>query len=167
MQEEMRLEMQRRGGARPEVMHEIAARITAAQNEERERLRGMEVTRQEADMNLQERAADRQGRSEEADALRNRDEFMKRMEGHRAEGMGDEESRLRAMEETAETIRGRETIPGGPAAVASSLARIGGGGGVYTPGGDPQVQIQKQIANLNVQAVSLLRVIAGKEAGVQ
>jgi hypothetical protein len=167
IEDTMALETGRAGGARPEVMKELENRMKAAKAEEIEREHGREVTRQEADMDLQRRGAEREGRSDEAEALQNREEFMKRMEGHRAEGMSDEESRLRAMDETAESIRGRETVPGGPAAIASSLARIGGGGGVYAPGGDPQVQIQKQIANLNVQAVSLLRVIAGKEAGVQ
>jgi hypothetical protein len=66
-----------------------------------------------------------------------------------------------------ESIATREIVPGGLRAVASSLQRIGGAGGAYTPGGDPSLMIQKQMAILMRSSNGYLKVIAGKPQRVR
>lgn len=127
--------------------------------------REQDVTRATADIEMKRRMAQRTGRSEEAVNLRNQEQFIQRFEELR-KTFAEPEAGRRAFEEQVETIRER-VPPGGLAAIGGSLARIGGGGNVYTPGGDPILQTQKQIAALSARAVEYLAFIAGKGEGVR
>lgn len=129
------------------------------------RSREREVTRQTADIELARRIAQREGRGTEAVALKNQETFIERFENYRR-SMTEAEATQRALAEGAEDIRER-VIPGGPAAVVSSLQAIGGGGGIYAPGGDPALQTQKLIAKLQADAVGYLKTISTKGEGVK
>jgi hypothetical protein len=128
-------------------------------------VREQEIIRQTADIELARRIAQREGRSSEAVALKNQEAFIERYERYR-KTIGETEGRQRALAETAEDIRER-VIPGGPAAVVSTLQRIGGGGGIYAPGGDPTLETQKQIRNLISMSNSYLKTISSKGEGVK
>lgn len=129
------------------------------------RKREQAVTRQTSDIELRSRIAQREGRSTEAVALRNQETFIERYENYRRT-LPEAEAKQRALEEGAEDIRER-VIPGGPAAVVSSLQEIGGGGGIYAPGGDPALVTQKLIAKLVADSNTYLKVISTKGEGVK
>jgi hypothetical protein len=129
------------------------------------RRREQAVERQTADIELARRIAQREGRGTEAVSLKNQEAFIDRYESYR-KSLPEAEARQRAMAETAEDIRER-VIPGGPAAVVSSLQEIGGGGGIYAPGGDPAEQTRKLIAKLVADSNSYLKIISTKGEGVK
>lgn len=128
--------------------------------------REQKITRQTSDLELARRKAQRLGLTDLERAVENQQAFMERFDRYRRT-LPDVEARQRALKETAEDIFTRETIPGGLPPVASSLARLGLGGGVYMPGGDPAVQIQKQLVTLARSSNKYLQIISGQGEGVE
>lgn len=125
------------------------------------------IVRETSDLELARRQAERLGNTEKANALQNELEFEQKFEQYRRT-LPEEEARRRALAETAESIAERETPAiGGLPAVVSSLARLGLGGGVYLPGGDPKIAIQKQIATLTASSNEYLRTMATSTRGVE
>jgi hypothetical protein len=73
------------------------------------------------------------------------------------------------MAETAESIK-ESAPPGGLPAIASSLGKIGMGGGVYAPGGDPQLTVMKRLASLQQksnESIQNIEAAVVKGAGVE
>jgi hypothetical protein len=90
-----------------------------------------------------------------------REQLARNMEelgpGHAAEA-----SQL-ALRTTAAGIRAQTFIKPGEGQVADSLAQLGLGGGVYAGvGGDPQLQAQKRIGDLQTEANRILEEISKK-----
>lgn len=128
--------------------------------------REQRTIRMTGDLELARRRAERLGQTQLAHAIANQEEFMDRYQKY-LQSLPEEEAHRRALAETQESIKERETIPGGLRAVASSLQRIGGGGGVYTPGGDPAIMIQKQLVTLARSSDESLKILAGRKGGVE
>lgn len=80
-------------------------------------------------------------------------------------GMADKEARRQAMTVQQSRIAAEGVGPG-PGVVASSLQRIGGGGGAYVPGGDPALRVLERQLRLNEEANTYLKAIADSKEGV-
>jgi hypothetical protein len=127
--------------------------------------REAKITGEQIGMEIEAHESRRQGRGKEAQATENLLEFTKKFD-ELLPVLGKEGAAKTAEEETIDTIKGRVLPEVGMSAVASSLTRIGGGGGVYTPGGDA-TDIAKQANDLHRQAIVWLEKIYGKEGGVE
>ena len=132
----------------------------AAQAEREQRINALQEQ-----LDLRGKAARRAGRSEEAVNLGDARGFVQQYSGLRQQGLGVDEAARRARALANEDIFGSARATG--TVVASSLARIGGGGGVYTAGNDnPQLQVARRQEKLQSDIYKLVEKIEKKGTGV-
>ncbi len=145
---------------------DIQARISENQRNEFERQRDIEVTRVQEDTSTKIVAAKFSGNVQERQRLEDQQAFLTKFNELRGQ-FGEPEAAQRAIESRKTQLM--EEAPIATAPVASSLTRIGGGGGVSGPTGDPIVRINQRMATLQGDFLPFLRSIdqkAGAQTGV-
>lgn len=133
------------------------------QRQEQLRQRSLNEDRSGIQVELQSHAARRAGRTQEAVSLDDLSDFIKRFEALQDKFSPKEAKRL-ALAQTRDDIM--ESARPMPHVVASSLARIGGGSGVYAAGGDEVVQLARRQNILMAEANGWLRQIYQREGGI-
>jgi hypothetical protein len=123
---------------------------------------------------LDEKARQREGagggvtlaQSRLADQLADTKAFGEHFEEQISMGFSKADAIPRAMALTADELKQNTNLTGLPQ-IADSLTRIGGGGGIYAPGGDPRVRLQERLNKLVEDSNTYLQTIAGREGGVE
>lgn len=139
----------------------LQAELEQARNVERERRRGLAVTRFETQMGTEEARARLTGQSEQVKLIENLRGFVSKFESLRQQFGDQEAARLAMQQQQAEMQQqAAQDMVQGMKPVADSLTRIGGGGGVGGPTGDPKFMLQQRqvaladIANRYLQTIS-------------
>lgn len=128
-------------------MEQLQAELEESRRGERERIRGQTVTRVQTGLETAGVQARLAGQSEFAKTAEHLGNFISKFEELRQQFGDDEAKRLALEQEQTEISKESASIAGSLKPVADSLTRIGGGGGVGGPTGDPQLMgQQRQIA---------------------
>ncbi len=141
---------------------QIEERADQMRAERQARAREAQIARTQEDIELGAHQARRRGDTLRSDQLEDELDFAKQYQQN-VEIYGEgEEAKQRAIKKVQDDILETANARGLPQ-VASSLARIGGGGGVYAPGGDPMVRIAERQRTLLESIRDYLREIANKD----
>src|SRR5436190_4926529 len=128
----------------------------------KEEARALMLSRLEAQRGLDLQEAEAKGDSRAVQRIQDLSVFASKLQELRDAGFGEDEAAKAAAKfaENAVAISGQQSeLNLNSATVSDSLTRIGGGGGVYAPGGDATALMKRQI-ELHTQEVDYLKTIA-------
>lgn len=135
-----------------ERLKQLQAELTQTRTAERERIRGQVVTRVQTGLETAGVQARLAGRGEEAKTAEHVGNFVSKFEQLRQQFGDQEAKRLALQQEQNEIAKEASGMAGAFKPIADSLTRIGGGGGVGGPTGDPQVIMQQRQVQLAAAA---------------
>lgn len=147
------------GEQNKERLAQLQAELATARTAERERVRGQAVTRIQTGLETAGVQARLAGHGEQAKAAEHLGNFVSKFEQLRQQFGDQEAKRLALQQEQNDIARESAQIVGHLKPVADSLTRIGGGGGVGGPTGDPQLIIEQRQLELQKQANAYLAAI--------
>jgi sRNA-binding carbon storage regulator CsrA len=148
-----------------ETQQQRAARM-ALEREQRVQTETQNLTLREHAIRRGEEGTVTPARSAIADQLADTKAFGEHFEEQISLGFSKAKATQRAIALTADELKQNTNLTGLPQ-IADSLTRIGGGGGVYAPDGDPRVRLQERLNKLVEDSNNYLQAIAAKEGGVE